>query len=357
MTTIVKVHAAGDFLALVPQLAGFQPRNSIVLVAFRGKRTRGCLRFNLPGSASATVVRRIVSTMIGVFCKLQDVDSIVPVVYTDDRFADTIGAPHEAFMRAVIQRAERSGFTVRDALCVAADGWGSYLDEHTPAGGNPLSDIAESALPAEIPEEHRISPGAVAEGAELPAVEAATKQRMAALLNRKPRPGSLPRVVELIETLAGSAPDALSETDAALLLGHIQAPAMRDAAMLQFAFGPDAGKAARIGEARYRRGDTRGAERSASLMLGEGPRPEPDRIRCAIAALRELTARAPAVARPAPLSMLAWLSWALGHGSVAGSFLEQALAIDPDYGLARLLLQMLDAGHLPEWAFARSGGD
>jgi hypothetical protein len=356
MTKIVKVHAASDFLTLVPQLAGFQPRNSIVLVAFRGKRTRGCLRFNLPASPPATVLRRIVSTMIGVFCKLQDVDSVVPVVYTDDRFADTIGAPHEAFMRAVIQRAERSGFDVRDALCVAADGWGSYLDEQTPAGGNPLSDIADSAIPAEIPEEHRIRPGGVAESAQLPEVEAATKQRMAALLNRKPGPGSLARIVDLIETLAGSSADTLSDADAALLLGHLQAPAMRDAAMLQFAFGPAAGKAARIGEARYRRGDPRGAERSASLMFGEGPRPDPDRIRCALGALLELTARAPASARPAPLSMLAWLSWALGRGSVAGSFLEQALAIDSDYGLALLLLQMLDAGHLPEWAFQCTDG-
>ena len=67
--------------------------------------------------------------------------------------------------------------------------------------------------------------------------------------------------------------------------------------------------------------------------------------------LNATTARAPKSARPAPLCVLAWLHWALGRGSVAGILVEQALTIDPDYGFATLLLTMLDAGRLPDWAF------
>jgi hypothetical protein len=51
------------------------------------------------------------------------------------------------------------------------------------------------------------------------------------------------------------------------------------------------------------------------------------------------------------LTMLAWLNWALGLGSTAGLFIEQARAIDPRYGLAELLDSMLHNGMLPEWAF------
>jgi hypothetical protein len=61
---------------------------------------------------------------------------------------------------------------------------------------------------------------------------------------------------------------------------------------------------------------------------------------------------APRSAKPAPLCMLAWLSWALGSGSVAGFFVDQALAIDPQYSMAILLEVLLASGHLPEWAFA-----
>jgi hypothetical protein len=61
---------------------------------------------------------------------------------------------------------------------------------------------------------------------------------------------------------------------------------------------------------------------------------------------------APRSARPAPLCMLAWLSWTLGQGSVAGIYIDTALDIDGEYGMARLLLQLIGSGHLPEWAFA-----
>ena len=36
---------------------------------------------------------------------------------------------------------------------------------------------------------------------------------------------------------------------------------------------------------------------------------------------------------------------------MAGILAQQALTIDPDYGFATLLLAMLDAGKLPDWAF------
>ncbi|HWU57763.1 MAG TPA: DUF4192 family protein, partial [Microbacteriaceae bacterium] len=48
MQTIVKTTKPQDLLALVPHLVGFRPSNSLVLVAFRGKRTGGAYRVDLP---------------------------------------------------------------------------------------------------------------------------------------------------------------------------------------------------------------------------------------------------------------------------------------------------------------------
>ena len=369
MTTIVKAHHASDFLALVPQLAGFQPRNSVVLVAFRGRRTCGALRFDLPSAGSVTALKRIATTVIGILCKLPGIDGVVPVAYTDDRFRGTVGIPHADFMHAIVRCAKRSGFRVRDALCVAADGWGGYLDEDTPENGYPLDDIATSAVGDTIPVSDKVVLGDVADRARIPAVDLATTERVARLLaqrqdgrwcaglpGRSPAGGAgasgISGAAGLVELALGSAGSYLSDEDAASLLWQFQSPGSRDAAMLQFAFGVAVGEAARVGEEQFWHGDDRGALRSASLMFGEGPRPDPHRVEQAIAVLLALTARAPASLRPAPLTMLGWLSWALGRGSVAGSFVEQALAIDPDYGMAGLLGAMLDAGRLPEWAFA-----
>ena len=207
--TIVKTPTPQDFLALVPQLVGFLPEQSLVLVAFRGNRTCGALRFNLPrDEAGASELRRIAGTLLGTLCKIPGVDALVPVVYTEQEIGDEpAGAeadlPHGAFLRAIQARAGESGFLVRDALCVAADGWASYLDlgqgrlrpgrAPVAAAGravrHPLSDIAASSVAQGIPAGSRREIATLQTGAELPKVDLATRERCARRLARYQRLG------------------------------------------------------------------------------------------------------------------------------------------------------------------------
>ncbi|HUG50284.1 MAG TPA: DUF4192 family protein, partial [Terrimesophilobacter sp.] len=314
--------------------------------------------------------KRIATTMIGMLCKLPEVDALVPVVFTDDPFADPI--PYRPFMEVLIHRAELAGFLVRDALCVASDGWGDYLDEDTPPTGHPLDEISASDIGERIPGHARGSLGAVTDGAVIPEVDLGTRERVARLVLRYRdaaygadsvelgllgsafdtegplRVFPLPRLIELA---LGLDPSRIEDRDAAFLLWFLQRPVGRDAMMLQFAFGPAAGFRVLFGEAAFIDGDDSIVRESAALLSGNGPRPDPRRITAGITVLTAVTARAPKSARPAPLCVLAWLHWALGRGSVAGILVEQALTIDPNYGFATLLLTMLDAGRLPDWAF------
>ncbi|WP_218683236.1 DUF4192 family protein, partial [Microbacterium sp. BF1] len=52
-----------------------------------------------------------------------------------------------------------------------------------------------------------------------------------------------------------------------------------------------------------------------------------------------------------PLTVAAWLSWALGRASHAGRYLDMVREIDPRYPLAALLETMIGGAMLPEWAF------
>lgn len=386
---IVKTRQAFDFLALVPQLLGFLPEKCIVLVAFRGNRTCGAMRFNLPDPAAPVKVhKRIATSLIGTLCKIPGVDAVVPVAYTDDSFGAVPGIPHERFAEALVARAELSGFLVRDALCVGADGWGSYLDPECPAGGHPLSDIAASAVHQAIPADSRRDLATLRSGADLPTVDLAVKERLARRFAGYQRLGSgspsAPELIDMVGDLLDpveTAEAALSwdatevqVDDAAALLFLVQGPANRDQIMLQFAFGEQVGiqtyelnvryaiiqratgysmdDIVRDGYERSAGGDP-DARRTSDLMLGLGEeRPDPGRIERAIALLKTVVAMAPRSARPAPLCMLAWLSWALGRGSVAGVFIDTALAIDPGYSMASLLDAVVCSGHLPEWAFA-----
>jgi hypothetical protein len=434
--TIVKAKRAHDFLALVPQLVGFLPENSVVLVAFRGNRTCGALRFNLPDPAAPEKVhKRIATSLIGTVCKIKGADAIVPVVYTADAFSDAAGIPHERFASVLVSRAELSGFVVRDSLCVGADAWGSYLDPSCPADGHPLEDISSSPVHEAFPARRELA--TVHSGAQLPTLDLATRERFARVFRRYLRltesnehPGLVELVddildpVETTEAALGWNATELDLDDAASLLYLVQGPAHRDQMMLQFAFGRAVGEVTHLLNLRYAalqrltgksldeivreehdlenatkpveagadvdasapdasatgasapdagadadadsdadadataraesaaRVRAANAETSDRMMGLTDERPDVDRTERAIALLKTVVAMAPKSARPAPLCMLAWLSWALGRGSVAGIFIDQALAIDRRYGMALLLDALFGSGHLPEWAYA-----
>lgn len=372
MTTVIRGATPAELIALVPALIDMRPRNSVVLIAFAGKMTHAALRFDLPGTDSPLVIKRVVTSMVGVFCKIPGADGVVPVVFTDGEF----GA-HATFVKVLVRRLEQSGFAVRDALCHASSGWGSYLDTDVPRGGHPLAEVADAA--ARHPELMPV------DEALLPLSDELSRQRMrnqlAALRERvaaldgdgndldpdydsdeeldSDDLGGLASLADL-PLFAENALDwdaAAIDADGAALLLALQGPPARDLIMLQWAselafgdamFAPDSCMGI---EAARRYPDLNTA--AGDLLIGRGPRPDASRLNRGIEVLRMLVARADDSERPAPLCMLAWLSWALGRGSLAGQFIDLARAIDPSYGMVELLDTMLSNGMMPEWVFER----
>jgi hypothetical protein len=393
MKTIVKASTAQDFLALVPQLLGFEAEESIVFVAFRGKRSIGAMRYDLPAPNSTPAHRKIATTLVGMVSKLPEVDAVLPVVYTARPFAGETGVPFADFLRPVIDRFEFSGIDVKDALCVAGDGWGSYLDPACPPGGRPLDGIASSRIEEEIPEELRQPLRSIEEWTRLPAVDLAAKERVArrirtlstmigVLRTRAWAEGGdaeptddgstaaagrqsltnaeidavldvhlLNNLPSFVETVFQCDPRRLPDRAAALLIHAAQSPALRDVLLMQWAFDRQTGKRVLDDAERFHEGESAGALETSNMMLGEGPRPDSDRIESALAIVKALAAVAPRGQRPPLFCILGWLSWALGRSSVAARFVESAVEIDPSYGFAEILQMMLARGMLPEWAF------
>jgi hypothetical protein len=392
MKTIVKASTAQDFLALVPQLVGFESEESIVFVAFRGKRSIGAMRYDLPVHETSSAHRRIATSLVGIVSKLPDVDAVLPVVYTAQPFAGEKGMPNDEFVRLLVDRFEFSGIDVKDALCVAGDGWGSYLYESTPPGGRPLAAIRDSRIGEAIPADDRRPLGSVEEWASLPTVDLAVSERVARRIatlaevlhwlraerRRDPHaaipigtnrsesaPSSLgdaqiEAVLDayllddlpyFVETVFQCDPAELPDRTAAMLIHVAQSPALRDVLLMQWAFDRATGDRVLDDAVRFTAGEDAGALDTSSLMMGEGPRPDPDRIESAILIAKSLVSRAPRAHRPPLLSILAWLNWALGRSSVAGRFVDASKAIDPHYGFAEIIETMLGRGMLPEWAF------
>jgi hypothetical protein len=401
MTTTVKAANAAQFLSLIPRMLGYVPSRSLVIIPFDGARSLGAMRFDLP-EVEPDEIDRIASTVIGMVCRLPDADAFAAITYTDADLAGTRGLPHHDLVTALELRADACGLRTTDALCVAADGWSSFLDQDAPLGGHPLSTLGENPPQAEGLDE---PPGDQRSGAELPDVDLAETERVGGALAALERgvdvlcgPDATPgerhrgrpaRTVHRTEQAAVAAsdpdesdridpralsavcalddlpslfeaalewdPEALEPYDAATLIWCLSRPAIRDIGLVQWSGSIVSGDEALEAQLRWEDGYEYPAH-LAMRMWGEGERPEIERLERALRLVRRVAAASPRASRPGPLAMCAWLSWALGRSTHADLYAIEACAIEPEHGLSEIVRSFVHSGHLPDWAFQRGGG-
>ncbi|WP_314506993.1 DUF4192 family protein [uncultured Microbacterium sp.] len=395
MTTIVKAANAAQFLSIVPKMLGYQPSRSLVLIPFSGSRSIGAMRFDLPAGGDLDEIDRLAATFIGMVCRLPEADAVAAVAYTDEGF-DGAGMPHRELIDALEIRADACGVRVTDALCVAADAWGSRFDPSCPDGGRPLTELTDEPQGAEhLP----VSAGDQSAGADLPRVDLAEKERLAQALaalqhavqllcgpdssdatrrvakrspvseeddrqhspsTRRIDPQALAAVCmlddlpTLFEAALGWDAGALAPFDAAALTWCLDRPALRDIALVQWCGGMSAGDEALDAQLRWESGEEYPAH-LAMQMWGEGERPDPDRLEAALALSRRIAAAAPRASRAGALATCGWLGWALGRSTHAERYALLACEIEPEHGLAEIVRSFVLAGHLPDWAFRRPG--
>ncbi len=367
MTSIVKAANPAQFLSLIPTMLGHRPSRSLVVVPFDGSRSLGVMRLDLP---SETEPDAFAATVTGLVCRLPDADGLAVAAWTDESFRDE-GIPHLDIVDALRRTVDASGLRLVDALCVAVDAWGSYLDDGCPATGWSLDEID-----FDVPEtagDHR-------SGAELPPVgdgardEAAVALRALAHAVRvvcaadddgdhsverlDPRAlaaaCALDDLPTLFEDALGWEVDDLAPFDIAVLAWCLSRPSLRDIALVQWCRGMDAGDEALDAQLRWQAGEEYPAH-LALHMWGEGEQPDPKRLRAGLELARHVAATAPESAQPGALATCAWLSWALGGSTHADLYAARARDLEPNHGLAEIVATFVAAGHLPDWAFRRGG--
>ncbi|MEV8250252.1 DUF4192 family protein [Microbacterium sp. NPDC076768] len=372
MTTVLRATDSVAFLGIVPALAGFTPRNSIVLLPFHGTRTDGAMRLDLPHEQSD--LDAYVDAAVGLVARVSGTDAVAVVVYTDEEANATRDGwvlPHAVAVDCVLGRAEEAGLRAVDALCVTPSGWSSYLDEDPEI--RPLTQIVH---PRDLPQMEDLD-GDQASGTELPVIALVEQERvraasveLSALLDGAARgrlsghesPHLISAVVMLEDVPAFfesvlAAPDELSPFATAALLWCLDRPLLRDVAIAQWATDLACGVRTLDAQTAFAESGVMVPDDVGQVFLGRGPTPDADRLRRALCVVREAAARAPHADRPAPLTAAAWLSWALGKATHAGRYLEMVREIDPRYSLAALLQTMISGAMLPEWAFRRGASE
>ncbi|HWK76264.1 DUF4192 family protein [Microbacterium sp.] len=370
MNTVLRATDSADFLGLVPALAGFTPRQSIVLVPFQRSRAHGAMRIDLP--RDDVELGDYADTAIGLVSRVSGMDAVAAVVYTDDlplHTPDGMILPQTVAMEELLAVAVDTGLHIVDALCVMPCGWSSYFDDDPEL--NPLDEIEQGA---EIPGVPDVS-GDQDAGAELPVVDLAEKERVGRALrelsevlahdggthDERENPQALAAALLLddlpmfFETVIAR-PDELPPFVTGALLWCLERPPLRDAALLQWATDLPTGIRAFDAQLAFSTTGRAVPDDLGQMFIGQGEAPDAERLLVALDVLRRAAASAPRASRSAPLTLAAWISWALGRATHAQHYLNAVGEIDPGYSLARLLCTLIDAAVLPEWTFRRGRG-
>ena len=321
-TTVLRVHSPGDLIEAIPYLLGFHPHDSVVIVGLADTRISVTARADIREFADGTALAETMRVLGN-----SDATRVIAAVY-DSAPPDVSKAdlPRRQLINQLADCARRFGMDIVEAVLVTRGRWWSYMcadDNCCPAQGRELPGDASPSR-------------AAATYAGLVAL--ANRDELAALLepdDAEHRSRLEPAIAEH-ENLAVAA-----------VVGSYDQRRQRSVKRAIFAAGRDA---------------------DASLFLGRGGRLADDEVCRYVAALaetsirdavwlavdqrrldgrtlwRELARRAPSPYDAAPLFLFGWASWREGNGACARIAAERALASDPGYTAAELLLGALAHG-------------
>jgi hypothetical protein len=372
MSTIIHATEPAELLGIVPALAGFTPRRSIVMLPFHGTRAHGAMRMDLPDADVDP--EEFADAAVHALLQVRGIDAAAVVVYTDEpaqTVPDGVLLPRLTVAEMLADVIEQAGLRLVDALCVTPEGWADYGEEDPfvrPLDGIPsIPDLpgigavtGDQTTGAELP------PGDLAQregvGRALRELEELLAGHRPGRIAAKPgeSPLALVRAGMILDDLPGfveritGSPGDLSSYDCAALLWCLSRPALRDAVVVQWATDHEFGCLALQAQLEFAGSHDAIPDAVGRVFLGRGPRPDPDRLGCALQVVRTAASLAPRTAKAGALTAAAWLAWAMGRSSHAGQYVDQALAIEPGHGMASLISSMLSAALLPEWVLRRA---
>ncbi|MBA0051975.1 DUF4192 domain-containing protein [Streptomyces sp. AJS327] len=347
----ILVRGPGDLAEALPYLLGFQPDDSLVVIALHGERGRfgGRVRLGIPKDPaewSAVAAEVALCLEVNATAPGEKPDGAVLFLCQDPRPGED-GADVMQRLRPLAQLLRTAcgerDTPVYEALCLSAGRFWSYCcpdPERCPTEGGRLSPPGTSAMALAFDDPATPRSLRVMERRLSPLTSSLAEEQRRALDTA---------VAELVPQMLGAeGPRELREKTRELVAGVVtrfrrecDAPATQAAA--------DARDDALLSH-----------EEAATLIIGLQDRKARDQAaewgddRDAEPALRVWRALARRCVDPyaaqaaAPLTLAGWVAWASGDEAAARVALGRALRVDPEYLFARLLHQACNEGLDPE---------
>jgi len=315
---VFRVRSPGDLIDLIPYLLGFHPMSSLVLIGLHEGRVAATARADLDDIAASQVqLSDTIQLVVG-----SKADQLIAAIYDNGAQIGSNGSTitHGDIIRALGRLADTAGLRLVDALLVARGRWRSYLcddEQCCPPNGTLLAGNASVAAATAI------YAGLVA----LP-----DRSDVTALLDPFPieqREALEPLIAHYENSAAGAILDGRSQRY------------QRSLKRALFAAARDGDRALFPGQS-----GSVPDEDVCRFAVALVDTPTRDAVWLAIerrqldgrGLWREIARRAPQPYDAAPLFLYGWVCWRDGSGVLAALAAERALASDPDYRAADLLL-------------------
>ena len=149
----IRCRSTADFLAALPQLAGFTATDSLFVVLFTGAQAERAVRFDLPSSEEPSESTRLLDLVCDILSEVGaagDPDAAPALVISSAlSFKEAGGTPWRRLARRIERRFRRERIGLRELCCIAPDGWVSYIESGAPQHGHPISEIEASPVALE----------------------------------------------------------------------------------------------------------------------------------------------------------------------------------------------------------------
>jgi hypothetical protein len=319
----VRISDPGEIAAGLPQLLGFRPVESVVLISLKGPsggRFGLTIRADIPTVEHERALAGWLAQSIGTDHPAGVLIAVVSEAADDRGLDGDRELPHRSLVHELTMALAAVDLPVRDAMLVRAGRWWSFDCPHPccdPAAGTPLPDgVSELEV------------ASVAAGVVVAGSRDELESRIAPLqgLPRAAMENAVLRTgAELDVRARAFGPGELEDEGWALVRAAVarfrrtasEPPADDDLARVLWALS-----------------DIPVRDRAMQLAVGED-------ADAAEALWTDCTRRAPAPLDAAPATLLAVSAWLRGDGAMANVALDRALDSDPGYRLARLLRQAL----------------
>ncbi|HEY1915859.1 MAG TPA: DUF4192 domain-containing protein [Streptosporangiaceae bacterium] len=326
----LRVGSPDSILAVIPALLGFHPADSLVVVgtAPPSGRVQVAFRYDLPDPPDPGAAAKIAAHATNVLVR-HDLTTAVLAGYGP-------GAAVTPVTDALVAELRRTGIKLHDVLRVHDGRYWSYACQDPqccPPEGVPFD-----------PTSHPAAQALAAAGNTALADRAAVAASIAPLTGRSAT--SMRQAVQRAEDHINGILDGATA-------GKDRSKAMHEVVTAGLSTVQEAIATYRDG------GQITSDDQFARLAVGiedlrvrddAWARMEPEHAKAHLRLWTDLVRHAPARYVPAPASLLAFTAWQSGNGALANVAAQQALAANPNYSMALLLLEAISAGAPPSAA-------